>query len=109
MASESMSSRWTRGGSMSRGSWTRVWSTRVRTSSTIFWMSWPSGNSIRVVETPRLTDDWMVSTLGRPAMAFSMGRVIWVSISEGAAPFSVTVMEICGKVTLGRCLIGRRV
>ncbi len=39
-------------------------------------------------------------------MAFSIGRVIWVSISDGAAPFSVTVIITAGKVTFGRCLIG---
>ncbi len=69
-------------------------------------MSSLSGNSIWVVETPRVTVDWMVSTSGNPAMAVSIGRVIWVSISEGAAPFSVMVITTFGKVTFGRCLIG---
>ncbi len=93
---------------MSRGRLTRIWSSRVLTSSVIFCMSSLSGNSIWVVEAPRVTVDWMVSTFGRPAIAVSTGRVIWVSISEGAAPFSVTVITTCGKVTFGRCLIGRR-
>ncbi len=69
-------------------------------------MSSLSGNSIWVVDAPRVTVDWMVSTSGRPAMAVSIGRVIWVSISEGAAPFSVMVITTLGKVTFGRCLIG---
>ena len=34
-------------------------------------------------------------------MASSIGRVIWVSISPGAAPFCVTVTDTIGNCTLG--------
>lgn len=48
----------------------------------------------------------MCLTLETPAMAFSTGRVICVSICDGAAPFCVTVTATTGKAMLGNCLIG---
>ena len=62
-----------------------------------------------VVETPWVTVEVVESMLEMLARASSMGRVIWVSISAGAAPDWVTVTVTAGKVTLGNSLIGRRV
>ncbi len=39
-------------------------------------------------------------------MASSTGRVIWVSISPGAAPDWVTVILTIGNWTLGNCFTG---
>ena len=61
-----------------------------------------------VLERPWLTWVWIERTPGMPAMESSIGRLIWVSISAGAAPLSVTVTAMAGKTTLGNCLIGRK-
>ena len=103
---EEISSRCTKGGSISRGNTARVWSTFWRTSSVTFCRSWPSSNWITVVEAPLLTTDSMDLMLEMPATASSMGRVTWVSSSAGAAPLSVIVTVTAGKTMLGKRLIG---
>ena len=93
---------------MPEGSWTRVRSTMVRTSSTAFCRSVPSSNSSVVLETPVVTVELTFLIPATPVSAFSIGRVIWFSISVGAAPLWVTETVTIGSWTLGNCLIGIR-
>ena len=50
---------------------------------------------------------WTFWTPLIPATASSTGRVIWVSISPGAAPFWVTVTATTGNWMFGYCFTGR--
>ena len=50
---------------------------------------------------PRVTDEVTCFTCWMLASAFSMGRVIWFSISGAAAPLWVTLTTTTGKLTLG--------
>ena len=72
-----------------------------------FWMFWPSWNWMTVVEEPWVTVEAIDCVLGRPARAFSTGRVTWFSISAGAAPARVTWTSTAGNSRLGKVLIGR--
>ena len=83
----------------------RVASTAVRTSSVAFCMSVPSSNSMKVTEEPRVAVLWTCLTYWMPAMAFSIGRLIWFSTSAGAAPLWVIDTATAGKAMLGYCLI----
>jgi hypothetical protein len=66
----------------------------------------PISNWITVVDTPSVTVEASCSMFGRLATEFSTRRVIWLSISVGAAPSSTTVTTTAGKLMLGNCLIG---
>ena len=65
---------------------------------------WKYPRWIEVVETPWVTTDWMFFTPVMPDIASSTGRVIWVSISPGAAPLWVTVTATTGNWMFGNCL-----
>ena len=108
-AASSISIRWTIGSSMSRGRMARDWAIFERTSSVFFWRSSPISNCSEVVDTPWVTTDCTVLTPVTLARASSTGRVIWVSISPGAAPFWVTVTATTGNWTFGYCFTGRPV
>ena len=57
-----------------------------------------------VVEAPWVTVDAMFWTFVMPAIASSTGRVIWVSISAGAAPLRVTVTATRRELHVGKVL-----
>jgi len=91
---------------MPSGRLTRTRSIAERMSSSAFCGSAPNWNSITVWDEPRVTVEVICLTPEMPAAASSIGRVTWVSISEGAAPFSVTDTVTTGKDTSGKRLIG---
>src|SRR5690606_8737790 len=94
------------GGSMVAGRSVLIWLTRASTSSFTFWASIPISNCTIVVETPSDTVDCIISMFGRPAIAFSTGRVTWFSSSVAAVPSWTMVTVTIGKAMFGNCLIG---
>jgi hypothetical protein len=82
----SKSSLCTNGGSIPCGRLMRTRSTAERTSSKAFCGSEPTSKSTCVCELPRVTVEVICLTPEMPETASSTTRVIWLSISEGAAP-----------------------
>ena len=63
-------------------------------------------NWMKVDETPCVTKDCRMSILAMPETASSMGRVIWLSSSAGAAPGWATVTTTAGNSMSGNCFTG---
>jgi hypothetical protein len=96
------------------GSWTdcgrsdRIWPTDSRTSLVARSGLTPILNSTVVVDTPSLIVERMFLTPARPEIDPSTLRVIWLSISAGAALGWVTATVTIGNDRLGLALTGRR-